>query len=178
MNLTIRDITQISLMAALTAIGAYISIPIGPVPITLQTMFVLMSGIILGSKRGAIAQMVYMIVGLIGIPVFAGGSGGIGSILTPSFGFIFGFIAMAYITGYLYERGVNVWLSCLAGSVVLYLIGIPYMAFILNSYLGNSFDLLKILNLGLIPFIPGDSLKVIAAGLSIVGIKRHINLPI
>lgn len=101
-----------------------------------------------------------------------------GALLTPSFGFVLGFIAMAYITGYLYERGVNLWLSCLVGSIILYLVGIPYMAFILNTYLGNSFNLLKILNLGLIPFLPGDSLKIVGAGMSIVGIKRHINLPI
>ncbi len=173
-----RDLTQIAMFAALTSIGAYISIPIGPVPITLQTMFVLMSGIILGSKRGAISQIVYLVVGLIGLPVFAGGNGGIGTVMSPSFGFIFGFIAMAYVSGYLFERGVNVWFSCLVASVVLYLIGIPYMAFILNTIMNNSFDLLKILNLGLIPFIPGDSIKVLATGMCAVGLKKYIDLPI
>ena len=120
------------MFAALTAIGAYVSVPIGHVPITLQSMFVLMSGVILGSKRGAISQIVYMVVGLIGLPVFAGGRGGIATIMTPSFGFIFGFVAMAYISGYLYERGVNVWISSFVATIVLYLVGLPYMAFILN----------------------------------------------
>ncbi len=178
MKLTTKDLTQISLFAALTAIGAYVSVPIGHIPITLQSMFVLMSGVILGSKRGAISQIIYMTVGLIGLPVFAGGRGGIGTMMTPSFGFIFGFIAMAYIAGYLYERGVNVWISSFVATVVLYLIGLPYMAFILNNIMGNSFELLKILNIGLIPFIPGDSIKVIATGMSLNALRKKIDLPI
>ncbi|NLW42531.1 MAG: biotin transporter BioY [Tissierellia bacterium] len=178
MKLTTKDLTQISMFAALTAIGAYVSVPIGHVPITLQSMFVLMSGVILGSKRGAISQIVYMVVGLIGLPVFAGGRGGIATIMTPSFGFIFGFVAMAYISGYLYERGVNVWISSFVATIVLYLVGLPYMAFILNSVMGNSFDFLKILNLGLIPFIPGDSLKVLATAFSLNALRKRIDLPI
>ena len=76
--MTTKDITLISLFAAMTAIGAFISIPIGPVPLTLQTLFVLMSGFVLGPKKGALSQVVYIALGLIGLPIFAGFSGEIG----------------------------------------------------------------------------------------------------
>ena len=102
-SLSIRDITQAGIFTALTAIGAFISIPIGPVPITLQSFFVLLSGIFLGSKKALFSQITYLLLGLIGFPIFAGFSGGIQSIFKPSFGFIIGYVASAYVVGKLTE---------------------------------------------------------------------------
>jgi len=84
MKLSIREITQIGMFSALTAIGAFISVPIGPVPITLQSFFVILSGILLGSKNAMLSQVVYLILGLIGLPIFAGFTGGLQTIFKPS----------------------------------------------------------------------------------------------
>ncbi len=94
-----KNITLVALFTALTAIGAFISIPLGPVPITLQSFFVILSGILLGPKLGALSQVLYIFLGLIGIPIFSGFSGGLQHILKPSFGFIIGFVFAAYIAG-------------------------------------------------------------------------------
>ena len=87
-----------SLMAALTSVSAYIILPIGPVPITMQTCFVLLSRAVLGSRWGAGSQMVYICLGLAGIPVFASGTSGLGVVLSPTFGYIGGFVLAAFLT--------------------------------------------------------------------------------
>lgn len=178
MKLKTKDIIHVGLFAALTSAGAFLSIPIGPVPITLQSMIVLMAGLILGSKKGFMSQLVYMLIGLIGVPVFAGGVGGASAILRPSFGFVFGFMAMAYVVGLMREHGFSALKSTIVGTLVLYLVGLPYMALILNV-LGNSgFNFIQILNMGLIMFIPGDTLKIIAATWSAEIISKRVNLPL
>jgi biotin transport system substrate-specific component len=165
---SVRDITQIGIFTALTAVGAFISIPIGPVPvpITLQSFFVLMSGIILGSKKAMFSQITYLLLGLIGFPIFAGFSGGIQYIFKPSFGFIVGYVAAAYIVGKLTEEKFNyrnLWLAVMAGSIVIYALGLPYMYYILNIMLKNNYSLFKILQIGMLSFIPGDTLKAVIA---------------
>lgn len=170
--MTTKDLTLISLFAALTAIGAFISIPLGPVPLTLQTLFVLMSGFVLGPKKGALSQLVYIALGLIGLPIFAGFSGGIQTILKPSFGFLIGFLAGASVTGYLSRniKSLSGYLaSGAAGTLMIYLFGLPYMAFILNYVMGSGLSVLRIFQLGMIGFLPGDIIKLIVA--AIVGLK-------
>ena len=83
----VNDLVMISLFAALTAVGAFIKIPIPHVPLTLQTLMVMFAGLILGSRRGALSQLLYLVIGLLGIPIFAQG-GGPGYVLQPSFGFL------------------------------------------------------------------------------------------
>lgn len=163
---SVRDITQIGIFTALTAVGAFISIPIGPVPITLQSFFVLMSGIILDSKKAMFSQITYLLLGLIGFPIFAGFSGGIQYIFKPSFGFIVGYVAAAYIVGKLTEETFNyrnLSIAVMAGSIVIYALGLPYMYYILNIMLNNNFSLFKILQIGMLSFIPGDTLKAVIA---------------
>ena len=92
MKTTTREITLISLFSALTAIGAFISIPLGPVPITLQTLFVLLAGFLLSPRSAALSQIVYIGIGLAGVPIFSGFTGGLQAILKPSFGFLVGFV--------------------------------------------------------------------------------------
>jgi len=165
MKLSARDITQIGIFAALTAIGAFISIPVGPVPISLQTFFVLLSGIILGSRKAMLSQVVYVMLGLIGLPIFAGFSGGFQTIFKPSFGFIIGFIIAAYVVGKISERESNsikyMSIAVITGSLIMYVIGIPYMYYILNIILSKSLDIIQIMKLGMFMFIPGDILKAI-----------------
>lgn len=158
-TLSARDITQVGIFTALTAVGAFISIPIGPVPITLQSFFVLLSGIILGSKKAMFSQITYLLLGLIGFPIFAGLSGGIQTIFKPSFGFIIGYVAAAYVVGKI--APINLWAAVLTGTVVIYALGLPYMYYILNIMLKSNLSILRILQLGMLAFIPGDMLKAL-----------------
>ena len=105
----LRMMVFASLFAALTAAGAYIQIPIpfSPVPVTLQVFFVLLAGSMLKSKWGSLSMIVYTLLGIAGLPVFAGGSSGIGVLLGPTGGYIIGFILAAYIIGKLSEKTEN-----------------------------------------------------------------------
>jgi biotin transport system substrate-specific component len=172
-SLSVKDITQTGIFTALTAMGAFISIPIGPVPITLQSFFVLLSGVILGSKKAMYSQITYLLLGLIGFPIFAGFSGGIQSLLKPSFGFIIGYIAAAYAVGKLTEAKpashIGLWTVVLTGTMIIYAFGLPYMYYVLNIMLNSNLSLFRILQLGMLSFIPGDILK---AGITVFLAKR------
>lgn len=164
MNLNTRDLVRISIFASLTAVSAFFTIPIGPVPITLQTLMVVLSGMILGSKAGAMSQIVYVLLGLSGMPVFAGFTGGFDSILKPSFGFLIGFIPAAYFSGKVLEDNLlnkkySIF-SSIVGIITPYFIGIPYMYVVLNFHMGKSMNILDVLKIGLIPFILGDLVKL------------------
>lgn len=167
MKLSIRDITHIGIFTALTAIGAFISLPIGPVPITLQSFFVLMSGIILGSKKAILSQIVYLLLGLIGLPILAGFSGGLQTIVKPSFGFLIGYIIAAYCVGKFIENKSkttkNITMAVVMGTLIIYAFGLPYMYYVLNIMLSSNFNIMKILKIGMLVFIPGDTLKAIIA---------------
>lgn len=174
MKLTIREMTLVAMFAALTSIGAFISIPIGEVPITLQTLFVLLSGLILGPKLGALSQLIYLILGLIGLPIFAGFTGGLQSVTKPSFGFILGFMFSAYLAGKISHikketSAINIWLGSLVATITTYLFGLPYMYYILNIVLGKGLSFSTVLNMGCLIFLPGDVLKLVVA--SLIAIK-------
>ena len=161
---SVRDITQIGIFTALTAVGAFITIPIGPVPITLQSFFVLLSGIILGSKKAMFSQITYLLLGLIGFPIFSGFSGGLQHIFKPSFGFIIGYVAAAYVVGKLTEEKTAskyLWTAVLTGTLIIYAFGLPYMYYVLNIMLNSNLSIVKILQLGMFTFIPGDMLKAV-----------------
>ncbi len=100
----LRWMVLASLMAALTAVGAYIHVPIGPVPIVLSTLFVLLSGLLLGSRWGLASMGLYLLVGAIGIPVFAGGKGGFAHFFGPTGGYLFGYVLAAWVAGLISER--------------------------------------------------------------------------
>jgi len=147
-------------------VGAFIAIPIGPVPITLQSLFVVLSGLILGAKLGALSQITYIILGLIGLPVFSGGNGGLGAIARPSFGFLMGYVVAAYVIGKLTEKNKSlskIVYSVILGSIVIYIIGVPYFYFIFTSYLGKSINFYGALKYACLPFIPGDIIKAVIA---------------
>ncbi|MHC1609263.1 MAG: biotin transporter BioY [Candidatus Methanofastidiosia archaeon] len=166
-----QEIAFVALFATLTAIGAFIHIPLPLVPITLQTFFVLLSGLVLGKRLGALSQLCYVGMGAVGLPVFAGGTSGLGIIAGPTGGYIVGFVFAAYIAGAIMEGGKtiiskftnkhNVVLidiaALMAGIVTIYAIGILQ----LMNFTGMG--LYAALKVGVIPFIAGD---VIKAGLA------------
>ena len=162
-----KDMILTALLAALTAVGAFIRIPLGVSTITLQLLFTALAGVLLGAKRGALSQAVYVLLGLSGLPIFASG-GGVQYVLNPTFGFLLGLIPTAYIIGALTEKDGSpgrIALACGAGFAVLYLIGVPYMGVICNAYLGKGLTPLQILKSGMLVYLPGDCLKIAACAL-------------
>ncbi len=162
----IRKMVYASLFAALMAVGAYMEIPVplSPVPITMQTLFVLMAGAMLGARWGTISVLVYLFLGIVGLPVFSRGSSGLGVLFGPTGGFLIGFLLGTFVIGYLcdlYGRNrvhFNI-LFMLAGLFFIYLSGI------LQLMIVASLSLPEALALGLIPFIPGAILKLVAAAI-------------
>jgi biotin transporter BioY len=160
----IWDAVLVAGFACLTAAFAQISFWIGPVPITGQTFAVLLAGALLGSRRGALSQLSYLAVGATGIPYWfaLGGPPGIARLVGPTGGYLIGFVAVAFVVGWLTERGWDrrVWtaaLAMLAGETVLYVFGL--------SWLAHFVTLDKVLQVGFYPFIIGDLIKLAAAAL-------------
>lgn len=157
----LKRMVYAALMAALTAAGAYIAIPIGPVPIVLQNLFVMLAGLLLGGRWGLISVGVYLLAGAMGLPVFAGGTGGVGKFVGPTGGYLLGFAAAAYLIGLISENGrgrvaVDV-LAMLAGTLVIYAFGVSW----LKVVTGMSFS--KAVAVGMLPFLIGDAVKIAAA---------------
>jgi len=145
----------------LTALAAQIGIrlPFSPVPITGQTLAVLLVGALLGSRRGALSMLTYLLQGLLGLPVFANGMSGLAYALGPTGGYLVGFVGAAWLTGRLAERGWDrcVWstiLAMVAGNIVLYILGLAW----LSRFVGA-----RAFALGLFPFLIGDALKIVLA---------------
>jgi len=162
LKINIRQMTLISLFAALTAVGAFISIPLYPVPLTLQTLFTLLAGMTLGSILGATSQAIYVLLGIIGLPVFAGFKAGIGILFGPTGGFLLGFIISSYIIGKMIElkKEKNIFyyfLVGLSGTIIIYLIGVTQLSLV------TGMGIKRAVVVGMFPFLPGDILKIIAA---------------
>ena len=158
-----RTLTRTALFAALTAAGAFIRIPLGYSSITLQFFLTAMAGCLLGPVWGPVSQAVYVALGLIGLPIFTQG-GGLTYLLQPTCGFLIGLIPAAWVIGLLTvhrpPHPIRTALACLAGLSVLYAVGLPYMAVILNQYMGKAMGFSAILWAGMLPFLPGDMLKI------------------
>lgn len=165
-----------ALFAALTAVGAFIRFPLGTMSVTLQFMFTAMAGVLLGAKWGAVSQTVYVVLGLVGLPVFTMG-GGIGYVMQPSFGFLLGLIPTAWVIGCLTEKENGHWriaLACLAGLAVLYLIGLPYMYLIMKLYLHKSITVWTAVKAGMLVYLPGDAIKIALTVLLYKPLRRAI----
>ena len=171
MKLTIKQLTLIPFFTALTITGAFLRIPFPLAPITLQTLFVLLSGMVLGPVYGSISQLLYMLTGLFGLPVFASG-GGPGYVFNPTFGFILSFIPMAYAAGYLYRRS-NVIFAGAAAFAVCYLIGLPYLYIIFNYHMEIKKTMWDVVSGAMLIFIPGDIIKTFLAAYLCVQLKKR-----
>lgn len=162
-----KMLARTALLAALTAVGAFIKIPLGVSSITLQFFFTAMAGCLLGPVWGAASQGVYVLLGVVGLPIFTMG-GGFSYVLQPTFGFLLGLIPSALIIGLLTKESrkpVRIVLSCVAGLAALYAVGLPYMALILNVYMDKGLDFWAVLKSGMLPFLPGDALKIAVAAM-------------
>ena len=169
MNLSIRSMSLAALFAALTAVGAFLRLPLGATAVTLQFFFTALAGILLGPQWGAASQAVYVALGLAGLPVFTQG-GGLGYLLMPSMGFLLGLIPSAWIVGRLAgERRppsvVRIIGACVVGLAVLYLVGLPYLYGISHFYLRQEISAWTVISTGMLIYLPGDALKIVATGL-------------
>ncbi len=172
------DTVLVPLFTALTAVGAFIKIPIPHVPFTLQTLMVMFAALILGSRRGALSQLLYLVIGLMGLPVFAQG-GGPAYVLQPSFGFLLGFIPGALVIGKILENSKNISLpkvitALILGQAVIYLFGLSYLYFNLNFILHKPVSPYSVLLAGCLIFLPGDVLKTAVAALVMVPIRDRL----
>jgi biotin transport system substrate-specific component len=162
--MSIHRLAWISLMAALAAAGGALAIPVNPfspAPITMQTLFVLLSGLILGPRGGAAAMLLYLLAGAAGLPVFAGGKAGLAVLVGPSGGFLIGFVPAAATCGLAKRtppRSAPVLMAfCLLATAETLGLG----ALRLSAVLGLSLE--KAAAAGILPFLPGAALKIIAA---------------
>jgi biotin transport system substrate-specific component len=156
------DVVLVVAGAALTAVAAQLSVPLWPVPITGQTLAVLIVGSTLGAVRGSLSMILYAMLGILGLPVFSEASKGFGVIAGPTGGYIIGFIFAAALTGWLAQRAwdhriLGAIASFAAGTVVTFAIGLPWLA----AVLGTNLDLT--LQYGLYPFIIGGIVKALLA---------------
>lgn len=177
-----KDITNNSKLTAVigvvffilaTALGAYIRIPVhgSPVPITLQTFFVLLAGAVLGKKLGFYSQAGYLLAGISGLPMFQGTSLGISYLLGPTGGYLIGFMACAFITGLIIDSAKSNIVYIIAvfalGSLIIYASGILGLVYIYKMNLTNA------IAAGALPFIPGDIAKIVIASAIYSKISRR-----
>lgn len=157
-----------AIFTALSAIGAFLRIPIPYLPITLQTFFTTLAGLLLGAKLGAASVGAYVLLGLMGLPIFTEG-GGFMYVLKPSFGYLAGFVAGAFVTGLITRRGSNPSLprliaAAFAGTAVIYTIGMVYFFAAKNLWIaGDGMSVKALFSACFFPAIPGDIVKCIAA---------------
>ena len=163
--------------ALLTALGALLQINIGPVPITLQVLFVLLSGLVLGSRLGALSQVEYLAIGFAGAPVFAGGKSGLIALLGPTGGYLAGFVAGAYLAGLVAESAgrpgrVRFFLAGLLGTAAIYISGMVWLStwFAIGHGTNWLAELSSAWQFGVLPFIGVDVVKaVVASGVTLSG---------
>ena len=182
MNITAHEMTRTALFTALICIASFI-LKIGGeivVPFSILPFMVLLVGGVLGARLGALSVFLYVLIGFLGVPVFAQSPfGGLTYFFNPTCGFLFGFIGAAFTVGWLVEKipfdnlGKFI-LAMLAGIVVIYLIGIPYLYGIIRFYLGRPFTLWGAIKVGLLPFILLDLLKGILAGIIAQNVVKRL----
>jgi biotin transport system substrate-specific component len=168
----------VALFAALMAAGTFIAVPIpvSPVPVVLQNLFVLLAGLVLGPLMGSAAAGIYLLVGAIGLPVFAGAKGGIAHFFGPTGGYLFGYVLAALVAGLVAGRPrpevkTAMWrlvLATLAGALAIYIPGLLRLKTVLGA------DWSKALALGFVPFVTGDAVKVVIAVVVAPRLRRTV----
>jgi biotin transport system substrate-specific component len=163
METNLRRTTVIAFFSALTCVGAFIVIPVGPVPIVLQNMIVILAGLLLGPAKGTASVALFLFVGAIGFPVFSGGRGGLAHFAGPTGGYLAGYLLAAFVAGLVNrKRSQGAFLPVAASilaAIVVYLPGVTWLKLSLHA------DWTKALAVGLLPFLIPDLCKAVVAGL-------------
>lgn len=168
----VRSMAMCALFAAITAVLSQIVIPIGPVPISLSTLAVFLAGGLLGARDGTVSQLIYVLLGIVGVPVFSGFSGGLGKIAGPTGGYILGYIFMALVIGLLIPHCRNrlryILLVFVLGLIVCYAFGTVW--YIVLTYTGIGAAMMTCV----VPFLPGDAAKIALAGVLTVKLSKPV----
>lgn len=174
-KITIREMSRSAIFAAITGILAFVIIPLpfSPVPVSGQTLGVMLAGVYLLPRNAVMSQVIYILLGLIGVPVFAGGSSGPGVLLGPTGGFIWGFLLSAYFiskfttqgSGKKFKRDLLVLIT--GGILMIYIPGVIQLILI------TQITPVQALTTAVLPFLPGDILKILA----VILIKNRLSLP-
>ncbi len=174
--LSTRSMVFTALFAALICVAAPFSIQVGPIPITLATFAVYLTGTVLGTKRGAVAVILYILLGAVGLPVFSNFNGGFGALLGPTGGYIIGYIPLVIITGVFAEmksdkipRAVLTVIGMILATAALYTFGTAWFMILTKKDLASS------LTLCALPFIPGDGIKIACTAAIAVPLKNKLN---
>ncbi len=176
MSARVKNLTLAALFAALISIGAWIKIPFFPVPLTLQFFFLNTAILTLSPGYAALSVITYIFMGLAGLPVFSGG-GGPAYILSPTFGYIIGFLIAAALSGLVKPR-VNKLLCSVFNISVIYLFGLTYLYLISNLYLNTGITLTKTLIYGCLIFLPGDILNIILSCIIVKKLEKYTGFKI
>lgn len=175
MDISPKDMLLAALFAGLTAVGAFIRIPFPVVPLTLQVFMVLLSGFVLGPQWGALSQVAYLLLGLLGVPVFAGG-GGLSYVLSPTFGYLLSWPVASWVVGRIAGGGRRSLLrnlfASLSGIGVIYAIGATVLFLNLNYAAGKAVTVMGAVKIGIIPFFAPDLLKGAVAALVALRFRR------
>lgn len=176
--MAVRPMVLSGLFAALIAISSQVSIPIGPVPHTLQIFFVMLSGMVLGGRWGFTSVAVWVLLGLFGLPVFSQGKAGLPVLVGPTGGFLIGFMLCAFLVGWLTEKaGASVTktaLIMLLGLAVVYLVGLAGFMASFAYFLHKPMTYSQALTLAVVPFLPFDLIKTLMA--AYIGVKVRLAL--
>ena len=171
MKFNTKDMTIIAVMAALICVAGPMSISIGPIPLSLASFAVYLAGAVLGAKRGTMAVALYLLIGLVGVPVFSGFSGGFQKLIGVTGGYLVGYLPCALLTGLGTGPKAPKWrlpAFMVLGTAALYLIGTAWFMIQTKNPLGSA------LGMCVIPFLPGDAIKIVAASLLAQPIRKAL----
>lgn len=171
---SVQELTTMALLAALLCVSSYISIPLpfSAVPITAQTLVINMVALLLKPKKAGITVGIWILLGIVGLPVFSGGKGGFGVIAGATGGYIIGYLVAAMIISLLKghkNKIVRSMISVLIGIPIIYAVGVPWMKVVMNL------DWMAAIVAGLLPFIPGDVIKCVASVFICKPLYRIVN---
>ncbi len=159
-NITIKEMAFCAVFAALLCVLAPLSIPIGPVPISLTILVIYLAVVVIGTKYSLISYIVYLLLGLCGLPVFSGFSGGVAKLAGPTGGYLIGFILMILVGGTLYQKTTKVWLGGIylfIGVLIDYVFGTIWFILMMDTTLSYA------LSVCVLPFLPVDIIKIVLA---------------
>ncbi len=160
-KITIYDMASCAIMAAVLCLLCPFSIPIGPIPISLATLVIYLAAFVLGWKKATISVAVYLLLGMVGLPVFSGGAGGLAKLAGPTGGYLVGYLFLAIISGLFVEHFNRRWIPVILGEIlataVLYLFGTVWFMIMMQV------DLLTALASCVIPFLIGDAIKIVVS---------------
>lgn len=174
-----KNLVFCAMCAAITCVLAPLSIPMpSGVPISLATFSVMLAGVLLGTKYGTLSQLIYLILGAVGLPVFAGYSSGVAELVGPTGGYLIGYLALVALSGVLYEhfgknaqgrkKVIGMVLSMILGTIVLYAFGTAWFVVVTHT------PPLSALLLCVVPFLPGDAVKIAAVAVLVPQLEKAL----